>query len=81
MIQQPHSITQKAEIISSLEIEPIIDSRIEEYHLLLGETEILNRATSTSSSELKLTTSSGSSIDFKYIITVTGLLLYEVNHI
>ena len=67
-----------AKIISNLEIESIIDSRVEEYSLLLGETQILNRAASTSSSEVKLTTSSGSSIDFKYIFAVAGLLLFEI---
>ena len=69
-----------AKIISNLEIESIIDSRVEEYSLLLGETQILNRAVSTSSSEVKLTTSSGSSIDFKYIFAVAGLLLFEIKY-
>ena len=68
-------------IISNLEIETIIDSKVDEYPLLLGETEILNRPASTSSSELKLTTSCGSSIDFKYIIAVAGLLLFEIKYI
>ena len=74
------SSVSDAKIISNLEIESTIDSRVEEYSLLLGETQILNRAASTSSSEVKLTTSSGSSIDFKYIFTVAGLLLFEIKY-
>ena len=67
-------------MISNLEIESIIDRKVDEYPLLLGETEILNSAASTSSSEIILTTSSGSSIDFKYVFAVSILLLFEIKY-